>query len=126
MRYTRAEMKAELLAKAEATIEEFLDWLEEAPAPTLTQIEDATLRFRQRRGQDMAETAVQAQETIQTIPEPKCPHCGQVMRLKAHKKKRVTTRLGELQFKRTQYYCPRCRKGLFPPRRTTPSLGSHV
>jgi hypothetical protein len=116
MKQTRAELKAELLAHAEANIEEFLDWLEESPAPTLTQIEDSVLHFRQQIGREMAETAIQAQDTVTVAPGPKCLGCGQEMESKSKKGKQITARVGDLKLTRTYYYCPHCRQGLFPPR----------
>jgi len=115
MKRTRTELKAELLAHAEANIEEFLDWLEDSPTPTLTQIEDSVLRFRQQMGREMAETAIQTQDTVTVAPGPKCPTCGQEMESKSKKGKQITARVGDVKFKRTYYYCPRCRKGFFPP-----------
>jgi hypothetical protein len=92
MKRTRAELKAELLAHAEANIEDFLDLLEESPAPTLTQIEDSVLRFRQQIGREMAETAIQAQDTVTVAPGPRCPTCGKEMESKSKKGKQVTSR----------------------------------
>jgi hypothetical protein len=114
MKPNRAELKAALLKQAETNIEQFLDWLEQAPAPTLTQIEDAVLRFRQEVGRAAAETAIQAQETVTVAPGPHCPKCGREMRAKAQKTKRVTSRVGDLGVKRSHYYCSHCRRGLFP------------
>ena len=116
MQPTREELKKQLLAQAENTIEQFLNWMEQSPAPTLTQIEDAVLQFRQQLGQQMAETAIRSQDSVSVAPGPTCPQCGQEMRTKAKKEKRLTSRVGELQLKRSHYYCPRCCKGLFPPR----------
>lgn len=65
---TRAELKAQLLAQAEATIEHFLAWLEQTERPILTHIEDAVLAFRHQFGQAIAETALQTQETHPPVP----------------------------------------------------------
>ncbi len=116
MKPTRAELKALLLQQAETNIEAFLDWLEDSPAPTLTQIEDAVLRFRQEVGRAAAETAIQAQESATATPGPRCPKCGGEMRTKAQKTKRVMSRVGHVGMKRRHYYCPHCRQGFFPPR----------
>jgi formamidopyrimidine-DNA glycosylase len=113
---TRAAMKAELLAKAEATIEQFLDWVEQTDRPNLTQIEDAVLDFRQQLGQAMAETAVNAQPSVTPVPGPPCPQCGREMHSKDNKGKTVTARVGPMKVERSYYYCPHCQAGLFPPR----------
>lgn len=118
----RAEMKAKLLAKAEATIEEFLDWVEQTDHPDLTTIEDTVLEFRRQWGQALAETAIQAQDNVQPVPGPQCPHCGREMHYKDEKDKTITSRVSELQVHRGYYHCPHCQQGLFPPRPTTAGL----
>lgn len=111
---TRAERKAQLLAQAEATIEHFLDWLEQTERPTLTHIEDAVLEFRRQFGQALAETALQAQETHPPVPGPQCPTCHDEMHYKDTKTKTLTSRVGEVKLRRSYYYCPHCHQGQFP------------
>jgi len=116
MKYTRDQMKAELLAEAEVLINELLDWHEATPAPTLTQIEDAILRLRKRLSQRMAEVVLRDQKATQPAPGPLCPTCQKEMRYKGMKEVMVESRLGTLRIERGYYYCGRCRSGLFPPR----------
>lgn len=112
---TRAEIKAQLLAKAEAAIEEMLSWTEETPAPNLTQIEDIALRLRCEFGQALAQSAIDAQSAAEPIELPRCPHCGKPMHPKGRKAKRVSARTGEQALSRSYYYCAHCQRGLFPP-----------
>ncbi len=48
MRYSREQKRAELLKAAEAMIEEFLDWEEQATQPKLSEIEAAVLQVRRQ------------------------------------------------------------------------------
>jgi len=98
---TCAKMKAQLLAKAKTTIEEFLNWVEQTDRPNLTQIEDAVLEFRRQLGQTMAETAIQAQATVTPAPGLQCPQCGREMRYKGEKDKTVTSRVSDLELNRS-------------------------
>ena len=115
MRCTGDQIKAELLVEAEVAIDELLDWGEEVPVPTLTEIEEAVLKLRKRLGRRMAEVVLREQEARRPVPGPICPTCGQEMRYKGMKEVTVESRLGPLRLERAYHYCHRCRRGLFPP-----------
>lgn len=113
---TRAERKALLLQQADALIEQMLDWSEKTPKPNLTQIEDIALALRQQFGVALSQDELATQAHAGAVELPACPHCGKAMRPKGPKLKTVLARVGELQLKRSHFYCPTCERGLFPPR----------
>lgn len=67
MKHTREQKRAKLLAEAQAVIEEFLDWEEQAAQPKLTEIEDEVLALRERFGQRLAEVALADQDAKQPV-----------------------------------------------------------
>ena len=126
MKRTRAQKKAELVAHAEAVIEELLDWDEQTEQPNLRQIEEVVLRLRRRLGERLAEAVVEGQEAVQPAETPHCPNCGEAMRYKGRKWLDVESRVGALDLERGHYHCARCRSGFFPPGQTTGAVGQEV
>jgi hypothetical protein len=114
MKHTREQKCAALLAQAQALIEEFLDWEEQAERPNLTQIEDVALALRARFGQELAATAIADQDAQQPAAAAACPTCAAALRDKGQKALDAESRLGRLEFTRGYYYCARCHSGLFP------------
>jgi hypothetical protein len=116
---SREEMKAELMKKAEAVIDELLEWHLETDKPNLSQGEEKVLDLRQRLNEQMSQTVIEIQEAVRPVPGPKCQGCGQEMRYKGLKENRVSNWVAELKLERGYYYCEGYRRGLFPPGQTT-------
>ncbi len=115
MRRSEEQMKAELMAEAQAAIEELVSWEREAGAPDLTTLEDKVLAVRQRLGQRLLEVLIEDQEARQPAEPPKCATCGAAMRYKGQKGTVIESRVGGIQVRRGYYYCAHCESGLFPP-----------
>jgi hypothetical protein len=115
MRRTEEQIKAELLAEAQAVIEELVSWERQAGAPDLTTLEDKVLAVRQRLGQRLLEVLIEDQEARQPVEAPTCGTCGASMRYKGQKRTAIESRVGGIQVDRGYYYCAHCASGLFPP-----------
>ena len=109
-----AELKARLLAEAEAAIEKLLAERVTPGEASLADIERVALTAGQQLEEAIA-TALAAESALELPPWPKCPQCQQKLTNKGKRKRRVVTEVGELEVERTYYYCPACRRGLFPP-----------
>jgi uncharacterized protein with PIN domain len=115
MKASREEKKARLMVRLEKAAEELLDWEEQNPRPTLTQLEDIVLMLRKQIGEEMAEEVIERMEAKAMAPGPRCPKCGKEMRYKGQREKDVESRAGELTLERGYYACPDCDEGFFPP-----------
>ncbi|HEX8991015.1 MAG TPA: hypothetical protein VF784_05005 [Anaerolineales bacterium] len=115
MRHTREQKRAELVKAAEAMIDEFLDWEEQAAKPNLSQIEGAVLKVRRQLSEQMAVVAIEDQDAAHPVEAPLCPHCGQRMRYKGQKVRTVESLVGTLRFERAYYHCRHCQGRHFPP-----------
>lgn len=108
----RDDLKAKLLAQAEAAIDKMLSDERLSGEMTMSEIEGVVgaseADFRQRTLEEII--AIQ-QENAKT-----CPLCGSGLRNKGKRKKRVVTLRGESEIERTYYHCQTCQKGYFPPR----------
>jgi hypothetical protein len=109
-----AELKARLMAEAEAAIEKLLTERVAPAQASLADIERVALTAGQQIEEAIA-TALAAESALELPPWPVCPACGQKMKNKGRRGRRVVTRTGEVVVERNYYYCPTCRRGLFPP-----------
>ena len=112
---TRAELRTKLLAEAERSIDELLDWTDQTPRPNLTQIENAVLRLRKQMGEQAAQAVIAAQAAQRPVPGPRCPTCQREMHYKDTKAQTVESRVGHLRIARGYYYCATCQQSIFPP-----------
>jgi uncharacterized protein with PIN domain len=123
MKKNAEELKAEFLAGAEELFDELMEWDDNTPEVTLTQLEEVVLKMRKRLGEQMAEAVVERQETRQPAEKQVCPECGGEMINKGQKDNHVESMLGGIELARSYYYCPKCRKGVFPPGSANEDLG---
>jgi len=112
MSTNRDELKAKLLAQAEAAIDKMLSDARLNEHMTLSDIEAVVgiseADFRQRA---LEEIIGMQQENART-----CPLCGSQLRNKGKRNKRVVTLRGETEIERNYYHCETCQTGYFPPR----------
>lgn len=70
MKYSKEEKRARLIAKANHVVDEYLDWEEKNRRPDLMQIEDITLKLRKELGKELAQMAVEEQESQRPVVDP--------------------------------------------------------
>ena len=116
MSSNKEELKARLMAEAEATIDKVLSGASEKEELHLSDIE----RLSRAAGQRMMERITVGLVEVEAEREENrnCPKCGQRMRYKGRKKRDLVAETGEVQIERAYYYCPSCKQGVFPPRPT--------
>ena len=113
------DLKARLMAEAEAEIDKLLAGAGEKEQLQLSDIE----RLSRTAGQRIMAgfTAGLAEAEAEGEEDRACPECGERMRYKGRKGRDLVTETGEVRLERAYYYCPSCRKGVFPPR---PTMGT--
>lgn len=111
----RDELKARLMAEAEAAIDKILANKPAGEDITLSEIEQLALSG----GKDFREAVLghlveegQAGADRQAI---NCPECGAPMHYKGKRTKPLVTEAGEVSVERDYYYCAACKRGVFPP-----------
>jgi uncharacterized protein with PIN domain len=109
-----AELKAQMMAQAEAAIEALLAKRAKKDELDLSDIEHLVREAGQQVMQEMTNDLADAEAAKEE--EAKCPECGQRLRYKGKRKRKLVTETGEVSLERRYYYCPTCRKGFFPPR----------
>jgi hypothetical protein len=102
-----------LLAEAKAAIAQALAERKVPGPASLADIE----RVARGAGQQIEQAIAQvlAEGSVAELPPwPKCPACGQKLKHKGKRQRRIVTEAGEVE--RSYYHCARCGQGLFPPR----------
>ncbi len=89
MARSKAAVKAELMKKAEAVIDDLLAWHKETDQPNLTQVEGKVLEWRQHLSEEMAPSMIENQAAVRPVPGPNWAGCGVEMRYKGLKDKTV-------------------------------------
>ncbi len=109
-----AELKARLKAEAEAAIEQLLASRKAPGEASLADIERVVRAASQQWEQAL--TAELLAESAAELPAwPTCPQCGQKMKNKGKRRRRVVTETGEVDIERHYYHCAACGQGFFPP-----------
>lgn len=114
MPQSNEELKARMMAQAEAAIEALLHERGKKSELDLSDIEHLAREAGQRVMQGLTADLADAEE--ESKRDTVCPECGQALIYKGKKERNLVTDTGELRIKRGHYYCPTCRKGIFPPR----------
>ena len=113
---SRETLKAQLLAQAEAAIDELLAKKKVAAVASLADIEQVVRQAGDTIQEAMTTALLQESGAELTAQWPTCPTCGQRLLAKGKRSRRVVTETGEAVIVRDYYYCRHCRKGVFPPR----------
>jgi hypothetical protein len=115
----KGSLRARLVAEAEAAIDRMLTEAEAKEQLSLSDIERLARATGERVTEQLA--AGLAETEAKEEDSSNCPECGREMRYKGRKVRNVLTETGEVRLERAYYYCPACRKGVFPP---GPTVGS--
>ena len=109
---TPEELKAKLVAEAEAIINEIVGQAEGTQPRTLNEIEQAALKA----GQEMKARVLAGlvANTPRASADESCAGCGGKLKYKGKRAKWVLTQAGEVQVERDYYYCEQCKTGFFP------------
>ena len=111
----REELKAHLMAQAEAAIEEILERKPDSAAITLTEIEQLALTGGKTFRETVLASLVKDSEQAEGQETVRCPECDQPMHYKGKRPKTIVTEAGEVRIERDYYYCAGCKHGVFPP-----------
>ena len=112
---SKAELKARLLAQAEAAIDAALAQKKAPEIASLADIEQVALQAGQRLEEAITTELLGESGQALSPSWPTCPTCGKRLVAKGKRRRRVVTETGEAEFSREYYYCRSCRKGVFPP-----------
>jgi YgiT-type zinc finger domain-containing protein len=112
MASSREEVRAKLLASAEAAIDRMLQDERLHEKMTLSEIEQVIGGSEADFRQSALEEIIAMQQDIPSH----CPRCGGSLENKGKRSKQVISLRGETTLQRRYYQCQQCGHGYFPPR----------
>ena len=112
---SREVLKAQLLAQAEAAIDELLAKKKAPAIASLADIEHVVRQAGETIQEAMTTALLQESGAELTAQWPTCPTCGRRLLAKGKRPRRVVTETGEAVVVQAYSYCRHCRKGVFPP-----------
>src|SRR5262249_44022061 len=109
---TPEELERQLQEEAQAIIEAIVKDYRKDGQQTISQIEAAAVQA----GQDIKQKVLDKLAAANSRPAQleHCPACGGGLVNKGQRSKWVVTQAGQVQLKRTYYYCAACQRGFFP------------
>jgi NADH pyrophosphatase NudC (nudix superfamily) len=109
-----AELEARLRAATEAAIAKVLAERQLPAAATLADIERVARSAGQEIEQAIA-SALAQESAAELAAWPHCPQCGQKLKHKGKRRRRIVSEAGEIEVERVYYHCAACGVGFFPP-----------
>jgi hypothetical protein len=114
VRRTEKQIKEAIMKKIEAGVDALMEWRRDAQSPTLVEIEERVIELRKVVSQGTTRMLVESEEAAYPS-EVCCAKCGERSENKGLKAIQIRSRVGEVEVKRTYWYCRTCREGFFPP-----------
>ena len=119
----KGKAKAKFLGEAEAVFERMWAWGAEHSQATLDEMAAGLVPLRQElMGESLGELVQQHGDG--RYEEAVCPDCGEKMKSRGRRRRKILHAEGEVKIKRGYHRCPECGQGIFPPGPTTPTDGA--
>ena len=114
---TEEELRARLLAEAEAAIDKVLAERPAADKMTLRDIERLAVQAGIALSAEIQQALGDEGSQAHSQGAVNCPACGRRMQRRGQQARRVVTEAGRSQWERVYCVCPSCGYSFFPPRR---------
>lgn len=99
--------------KAEAMHQRLQEWRRAHPAATFDEIAERASQERKVLMGGLLSELVIDMSAVEF--DPHCPECEGPLQNKGRKRREIVHREGQVQVERNYYYCPTCKRGVFPP-----------
>lgn len=111
----KEEMLREVMGDVEEKGRALFEWREAHPRATLAEIEEEAGKVRREMMGEVMERVMEWTGRGYEVEGVRCEACGEEMKFQGYRENGVQTMEGEVRIPRAYYYCPRCKRGVFPP-----------